>query len=228
MDYNEKELEQEIGISQPKYERFCALHAAIMEKRQKYVSSMNDDTRDCNWAIKELDTQLSQKGQDMLVAQVAGDTDTVQRISKEVEEINARISDMRQRIYGYSKVDINDLLLDDLDELRTAYLDCAPERKSVLDVIYAYRDDLERQKKEMENKIQYLWMLSDIKYRTPEKDMLSTLVHTMYPSKEDTRLHVGQCMKGYGDDNEKTILDIPVRARVEEIYQKYGKEVSHS
>lgn len=224
MQYNEQELEREIGITQPQYERFCQLHTAITEKRQKYISSMQKDIHDCNAGIEELETQLSQKGQEMLVAKVAGDDDAARRIGVEVEEINTQIADMRQRISNYSKVDVNNLLIEDLEPLREAFLAVVAEVESNQKLIEKHRESLEKKQMEITNQINgYDSLWSNKGYITKAGgDNIEVLLCKMFGLSihdESGKLSALKSMMGvYGVHNVDG--STPIRQKITEILTK--------
>ncbi len=220
------QLEEAIGITHVKYDRLCELLTAASEKSSRFLSSMTNNTETWNQAIKSFDSQLSQKGKDMLVAQVAEDTETVQQLSEEIKQINIQIDDLRQRIYSCAKVDINDLLLDDLNEIRTALLDVTDEIKANRPLIGNYVETLRQQANEINQQIEACLSLDyDNSHLTDQsQDSLTRFMCTMFGlSPHDKSGFLVRLQRAMGFFSHTFDTSTPASEQIREIYSQYKK-----
>lgn len=227
MNYEEirEGVREALDIRQPKYEQFAAAYQRIMNRRETLGAQIDANKKSLQNEISQAKKQLAQKEQGLLAAQVVCNQEAISQLTAESKTIGDSIADLERRIGNAALIDVNEMILDDLDDLRTAYKECAPERKALVETLEGHRQEILSMLHLLEQKEIACRELADLVGQTPENDKIQHLAKVMYP-RESTEVHkfVDLCLRGFRDTTNDQDWETPVRQRVQSIVAVYGKK----
>jgi len=214
-------MELDIDTSRPEYEKLQAVMDGIADKQKTYADNIRKNASSLKAEKTACEQRLKVARQEMLTAQISGDSERQKKTEAEIEALTAQESEISQHLGNYSGIDVFGMLLPEFDAVRAAVLSSKAADEGRRRQISEHIERLEKLDQEIQNRIRHYGSVRDASsYENGTRELSYLLASLLGVSYDSTVVKLLLPLFGFYSntlDNTRSLSE-----QIRDVIAKYG------